>query len=109
MDQAYAKNLATVDSALRQERHEQQEQYQQICSDTTAEVKRLVDLALEKSAGETDRKLEEARAAAAQASGDALDALAASSARWRRLAYIFVGATLTTAAIAIVALVMALI
>lgn len=109
MDQAYAKNLATVDSALRQERLEQQQQYHQLCSDTTAEVKRLVDVALEENRRETDRKLEETGAAGAQASRDTLDALAASGARWRKLAYIFVGATLTTAAIAISALAVALI
>lgn len=108
MDQAYAKNLATVDSALRQERHEQQEQYQKLCSDTTAEVKRLVDIALEENTRETDRKVEETGAAAAQASRDTLDTLAASNARWRRLWTILVGATLATAAIATAALVMAL-
>lgn len=109
MDQAHAKNLATVDSALRQERLEQQEQYQQLCTDTTAEVKRLADAALEENRRETDGKLEEAGAAAAQASRDTLDALSASNARWRRMAYILIGATLTTAAIAIVALAVALI
>ena len=108
MNQAYAKNLATVDSTLRQERHEQQEQYQQVCSDTTAELKRLVEVALEENRRETDRKLEKTGAAAAQASRNTLDALAASNARWRRLCTILVGATLVTAAIATAALVMAL-
>lgn len=108
MDQAHAARLAAVDNTLRQERNEQEQRYQQVCSDTTAEIKRLLDSALEKNARETERKLEETGAAMAQQSGDIHNAMTASNARWRRLAIILIGATVTSTALAAAALLMAL-
>ena len=109
MDEAYAANLAAADNALRQERHEQQQQYEQICSDTAAEMKRLLDTALEENTGDTDRKLEEAGAALAQQRKDTHEALAAGNAKWRRLSIILVGAAAMATAVAVTALVIALI
>lgn len=107
-DQAHAARLAEVDNTLRQERNEQEKRYQQVCSDTTAEIKRLLDSALEKNARETERNLEETGAAMAQQSGDIHNAMAASNAKWRRLATILIGATVTATALAAAALVTAL-
>ena len=106
MDEAHAENLAAADSALRQEREEQQRQYRELCSRTTTEVRELLEAALGENARDTDRKLEEAGAALAQQGRDAREALAASNARWRRLSIILAGAMATAAAVA--ALVMAL-
>ena len=109
MDGAHAANLAAADSALRQERQEQQQQYREICSGTTAEVGGLLEAALEENTRDTDKKLEEAGAALARQGKDTQEALAASNARWRRLSIILVGATATAVAVAAAALVMALI
>ena len=106
MDEAHAANLAAADSALRQEGEEQQRQYRELCSRTTTEVGGLLAAALEENAGDTDRKLEEARAELARQGRDTRDALAASNARWRRLSIILAGAMAT--AVAVAALVMAL-
>ena len=108
MDEAHAANLAAADSALRQEREEQQQQYREICSQTTDEMRRLLEAALEENARDTDRKLEEAGAALAQQGRDIREALAASNARWRRLSIILAGATAMATAVAVAALVMAL-
>ena len=108
MDEAHAANLAALDSALREEREEQQRQYREICSRTTTEVGGLVEAALEENARDTDRKLEEAGAALARQGRDTREALAASNARWRRLSIILVGATAVATAVAVAALVMAL-
>ena len=108
MDEAHAANLAAVDSALRQEREEQQRRYWEICSRTTAEVGGLGEAALEENTRDTDRKLEEAGAALARQGRDAREALAASKAGWRRLSIILVGATAVATAVAVAALVMAL-
>lgn len=106
MDEAHAANLAAADKALRQERHEQQQQYQQICSDTTAEMKRLLDAGLDENTRDTDRKLGEAGVALDQQGKDTHEALAASNANWRRLSIILIGATAT--AVAVTALAIAL-
>ena len=108
MDEAHAANLAAADNALRQERHEQQQQYQQICSHTTAEMKRLLDTALEENARDTNGKLEETRAAMTQQSRDTHEALAASNAKWRRRTTILIGTTAMATAVAAAALVIAL-
>jgi hypothetical protein len=108
MDEAHAANLAAADSALRQEREEQQRQYRETCSRTTAEVRGLLEAALEENTRDTDRKLEEAGAALARQGRDVREALAASNARWRRLSIILAGATAMATAVAVAALVMAL-
>ena len=108
MDEAHAGNLAAADSALRQEREEQQRQYRELCSRTTTEVGGLLAAALGENTRDTDRKLEEAGAALARQGRDAREALAASNARWRRLSIILAGATATAMATAVAALVMAL-
>ena len=108
MDEAHAANLAATDSALRQEREEQQRQYREICSQTTTEVGGLLAAALEENARDTDRKLEEAWAALARQGRDAREALAASNAGWRRLSIILAGATAAATAVAVAALVVAL-
>jgi hypothetical protein len=107
-DEAHAANLAEAATVLREERQEQQQQYEQICSQTTTEMKRLLDTALGENTRETDRKLEEAGAALAQQGRDTHAALAASNAQWRRLVTILMGATATATAVAVAALVMAL-
>ena len=107
-DEAHAANLAEAATVLREERQEQQQQYEQICSQTTTEMKRLLDTALGENTRETDRKLEEAGAALAQQGRDTDEALAASNAQWRRLVTILMGATVTATAVAVAALVMAL-
>ena len=109
MDEAHAANLAAADKALRQERHEQQQQYQQICSHTTAEMKRLLDTTLEENTRETYRKLEETGASLVQQRKDTHEALSASNAKWRRLSIILIGTTATATAVAVTALVIALI
>ena len=111
MDEAHAANLAAADSALGQEREEQQRQYRELCSRTTTEVGGLLAAALEENARNTDRKLEEAGAALARQGRDTRDAretLAASNARWRRLSIILAGATAMATAVAVAALVVAL-
>lgn len=108
MNEAHAANLAAADSALRKERHEQQQQYQQICSDTTAAINRLLDNALEENARDTDRKLEETGAEIAYQSQKAHKALVASNAKWRRITIILIGAALTATGVATAALVIAL-
>ena len=107
-DEAHAANLAEAATVLREERQEQQQQYEQICSQTTTEMKRLLDTALGENTRETDQKLEEAGAALAQQGRDTHEALAASNAQWRRLVTILMGATVTATAVAVAALVMAL-
>ena len=108
MDQAHAARLAAIDSTLRQEWHELEQRYQQVCSDTTAEIQRLLDSALEKNVRETERKLGEAGAAMAQQSGNIHNAMAASDIRWRKLAIILIGATVTSTVLAVAALLTAL-
>ncbi len=108
MDQAHAARLAAIESKFRQEWHDQEQRYQQVCSDTTAEIQQLLESALEKNARETERKLEEAGAAMAQQSGNIHNAMAASNARWRRLAIILIGATVTSTVLAVAALLTAL-
>ena len=76
MDEAHAANLAAADSALEQEREEQQRQYRELCSRTTTEVGGLLEAALEENTRDTDRKLEEAGAALAQQGRDARETLA---------------------------------
>lgn len=108
LDEAHAKNLAATAEALQAERTEHQRQYRQMCSDTTTEVTRLVDTALEENNRATDTKLAETGAAMAQQGQEVYDALAASNARWRRLTTIFIVATAATSAVAVAALVIAL-
>ena len=108
MDEAHTAHLAEADNALRRERQEQQQEYRQVCSQTTVEMKRLLNTALEENVRGTDRKLEEAGAALARQGEDTQEALAASNARWSRVTAILVGATATATAVAVAALALAL-
>ena len=108
LDEAHAKNLAATAEALQAERTEHQQQYRQMCSDTTTEVTRLVDTALEENNRATDTKLAETGTAMAQQGQEVHDALAASNARWRRLTAILIVTTAAASAVAVAALVIAL-
>ena len=108
MDEAHAAHLAEAGNALRQERQEQEQQYRQICSQTTVEMRQLLDTALEENARDTDRKLEEAGVALARQGEDTQEVLAASNARWRRVTAILIGAMATATAVAVAALALAL-
>ena len=108
LDEAHTKNLAATAEVLQAERTEHEQQYRQICSDTTAEMTRLLDTALEENNRTTDTKLAETGAAMAQQGQEVNNALAASNAHWRRLTTILIVATAATSAVALAALATAL-
>ena len=108
LDEAHTRNLAATAEALQAERTEHQRQYRQLCSDTTTEVTRLLDTALEENNRTTDTKLAETGAAMAQRGKEVDDALEASNAHWRRLTTILIVATAATSAVALAALATAL-
>ena len=108
LDEAHTKNLAATAEVLQAERTEHEQQYRQICSDTTAEMTRLLDTALEENNRTTDTKLAETGAAMAQQGQEVNNALAASNAHWRRLTTILIVATAAISAVALAALATAL-
>ena len=108
MEDSHREALAQTANTLEREREARNERYQQLCSDTTTRVEEILAGALEESAKTNEAKFTETRETIARQKADADAALAERDTKWRRTTLILAGATLTSIATAIAAVMMAL-
>ena len=108
MEDSHREALAQTANTLEREREARNERYQQLCSDTTTRMEEILAGALEESAKTNEAKFTETRETIARQKADADAALAERDTKWRRTILILAGATLTSIATAIAAVVMAL-
>ena len=108
MEDSHREALAQTVNTLERERAARNERYQQLCSDTTTRVEEILAGALEESAKTNEAKFTETRETIARQKADADAALAERDTKWRRTTLILAGATLTSIATAIAAVMMAL-
>ena len=108
MEDSHREALAQTANTLEREREARNERYQQLCSDTTTRMEEILASALEESAKTNEAKFTETRETIARQKADADAALAERDTKWRRTTLILAGATLTSIATAIAAVMMAL-
>ena len=108
MEDSHREALAQTANTLEREREARNERYQQLCSDTTTRMEEILAGALEESAKTNEAKFTETRETIARQKADADAALAERDTKWRRTTLILAGATLTSIATAIAAVMMAL-
>ena len=108
MEDSHREALAQTANTLEREREARNERYQQLCSDTTTRVEEILAGALEESAKTNEARFTETRETIARQKADADAALAERDTKWRRTTLILAGATLTSIATAIAAVMMAL-
>ena len=108
MEDSHREALAQAANTLERERAARNERYQQLCSDTTTRVEEILAGALEESAKTNEAKFTGTRETIARQKADADAALAERDTKWRRTTLILAGATLTSIATAIAAVMMAL-
>ena len=108
MEDSHREALAQTANTLEREREARNERYQQLCSDTTTRMEEILAGALEESAKTNEAKFTETRETIARQKADADAALAERDTKWRRTTLILAGATLTSIAMAIAAVMMAL-
>ena len=108
MEDSHREALAQTANTLEREREARNERYQQLCSDTTTRMEEILAGALEESAKTNEAKFTETRETIARQKADADAALAERDRKWRRTTLILAGATLTSIAAAIAAVMMAL-
>ena len=108
MEDSHREALAQTANTLEREREARNERYQQLCSDTTTRVEEILAGALEESAKTNEGKFTETRETIARQKADADAALEERDTKWRRTILILAGATLTSIAAAIAAVMMAL-
>ena len=108
MEDSHREALAQTANTLEREREARNERYQQLCSDTTTRMEEILAGALEESAKTNEAKFTETRETVARQKADADAALAERDTKWRRTTLILAGATLTSIATAIAAVMMAL-
>ena len=108
MEDSHREALAQTANTLERERAARNERYQQLCSDTTTRMEEILAGALEESAKTNEAKFTETRETVARQKADADAALAERDTKWRRTTLILAGATLTSIAAAIAAVMMAL-
>ena len=108
MEDSHREALAQTANALERERSARNERYQQLCSDTTTRMEEILAGALEESAKTNEARFTETRETIARQKADADAALAERDTKWRRTTLILAGATLTSIATAIAAVMMAL-
>ena len=107
-EDSHREALAQTANTLEREREARNERYQQLCSDTTTRMEEILAGALEESAKTNEAKFTETRETIARQKADADAALAERDTKWRRTTLILAGATLTSIATAIAAVMMAL-
>ena len=108
MEDSHREALAQTANTLEREREARNERYQQLCSDTTTRMEEILAGALEESAKTNEARFTETRETIARQKADADAALAERDTKWRRTTLILAGATLTSIATAIAAVMMAL-
>ena len=108
MEDSHREALAQTANTLERERAARNERYQQLCSDTTTRMEEILAGALEESAKTNEARFTETRETVARQKADADAVLAERDTKWRRTTLILAGATLTSIATAIAAVVMAL-
>ena len=108
MEDSHREALAQTANTLEREREARNERYQQLCSDTTTRMEEILAGALEESAKTNEAKFTETRETVARQKADADATLAERDTKWRRTTLILAGATLTSIATAIAAVMMAL-
>ena len=108
MEDSHREALAQAANTLEREREARNERYQQLCSDTTTRMEEILAGALEESSKTNEAKFTETRETVARQKADADAALAERDTKWRRTTLILAGATLTSIAAAIAAVMMAL-
>ena len=108
MEDSHREALAQTANTLEREREARNERYQQLCSDTTTRMEEILAGALEESAKTNEARFTETRETIARQKADADAALAERDTKWRRTTLILAGATLTSIAAAIAAVMMAL-
>ena len=108
MEDSHREALAQTANTLERERAARNERYQQLCSDTTTRMEEILAGALEESSKTNEAKFTGTRETIARQKADADAALAERDTKWRRTTLILAGATMTSIATAIAAVVMAL-
>ena len=108
MEDSHREALAQTANTLEREREARNERYQQLCSDTTTRMEEILAGAFEEGAKTNEAKFTETRETIAGQKADADAALAERDTKWRRTTLILAGATLTSIAAAIAAVMMAL-
>ena len=108
MEDSHREALVQTANTLESEREAWNERYQQLCSDTTTRMEEILAGALEESAKTNEAKFTETRETVSRQKADADAALAERDTKWRRTTLILAGATLTSIATAIAAVMMAL-
>ena len=108
MEDSHREALAQTANTLEREGEARNERYQQLCSDTTTRMEEILAGVLEESAKTNEARFTETRETIARQKADADAALAERDTKWHRTTLILAGATLTSIAAAIAAVMMAL-